>query len=101
MGVEMASEINSKSNSHGNSGRTPWNATSEDIVRVYTRIIELNTRTDPSNRKLHLVADGELRGAAALVEKMRKGALNQAAVSELHDSTLRRFLIIVTCCTLA
>lgn len=87
---KIVDQTSAYSRNHGNTGRTPVNATPPDIVRVYTRLIEENTRTDPTTKKLHLVADSELRGAAALVHKLKKGA--PTVITELHDSTLRRFI---------
>ena len=74
---------------HGNAGRVPANATSADTIEKLRRVVDIFTRTNPSDDVLVCIGEPKFQGVAGLVLAMAEECPEAAALSE---STRRRIV---------
>ena len=72
---------------HGNAGRLSANATPDNMVEKLRRVVDIFTRTNPSNDVLVCIGEPKYQGVAGLVLAMAEECPEAAALSE---STRRR-----------
>ena len=62
--------IAAKERDHGNVGKVPWNKTGDDVRRRVVRVLDLYTRTHPSDATLH-TTNSDFQGVAGIIRALK------------------------------